>query len=277
MAIGLVMGDHILRQVAIFHPWPRLLFLIKTWQTPLGMLNIGGLGVIIFLVLSGMVLEYNYGSRPIRYFAFLFRRFKRLYLVYWLCLVLSYPLLLGVGWPTKIKYIFYNVSGLLLYTGRPWTDYFIPTAFFIGLILYLYLFFPILSRFLRKNSALTLIILFLISVISRYFIGQTEVWFRGPDGFPLCRLFEFGLGIWLAQRSQVISFFQRIDAKIRNRLIFWLAELSFPAFLMHSTVLKLNLFSVSWLSVLKFLEITIVLSLAVYLLNDWIGKLRFSK
>lgn len=279
IAISLVIGDHLIRTIAVFKPTPWILMLTKSLGSPnFWWFNVGGIGVIVFLILSGMVLEYNYGGKTIKYLDFMFKRLKRLYLVYWLCLLLSYPLLLGVGWGTNLKSVFYDLSGLLLYTGQPWTDYFIPTAFFIGLIVYLYLLFPLISKMMRRGPILTLAILFLVSIIARFYIGHSNFWFRGVDAFPLCRVFEFGLGVWLVQRSKVIEFFQWLDAKIKNKFIFWTSELSFPALLIHSTILKLNLIQPpAWLSVLKFLEITIVLALAVYLLNEYISNLFWKK
>jgi len=278
LAIGLVVGDHILNQIVLFHPSGQLSFLIQAGGfPPFITINLGSIGVIIFLILSGMVLEYNYGQITISYFSFIYKRLKRIYLVYWISLFLAFFLLLGAGWPQTLKGLFYNLSGLLLYTGRPWTDYFIPTAFFIGLIFYLYLFFPLLSKLIKKKPILTLIILLLVSAVARYAMAKTGLWFRGADGFPLCRIFEFGLGIWLAQCESVKAFCQKIEISLKNRLIFYLSELSFPALLVHSVVLKMNLFTASWLSIVKFLEITLVFSIFVHLVNIWALNLFKSK
>lgn len=275
IAIGLVISDHMFRTIKLFKPSP----ILSTLTTSIGdyhfwWFNWGGTGVILFLILSGMVLEYNYGNKKIAYLSFIWKRCNRLYPIYWIAILVSLPLVMALGWPTTFKDIFLDVSGLLLFTGRAWTDFFIPTAFFISLIVYLYLFFPLVSRLMRHHPTLTLISLFMISIACRYYIGHADWWFRGPDGFPLCRLFEFGLGIWLVQQPQVLKFFHSLNTKISWKAVWWLSELSFPALLMHSTVLKLNVLVMpAWLGVIKFLELTLFLAIIVYVLNNYLSAL----
>lgn len=93
LAILLVITDHIFNQMSVFYPHASFMSLIRLKSfSPLFSITLGGAGVIIFLVLSGMVLEYNYGygRRSIKYFSFIFKRFKKIYSLYWVCLILSF-------------------------------------------------------------------------------------------------------------------------------------------------------------------------------------------
>ena len=51
--------------------------------------SLGGLAVTIFLILSGAVLELQYGSKDIRYIQFIAKRCLRIYPIYYLSLSLG--------------------------------------------------------------------------------------------------------------------------------------------------------------------------------------------
>lgn len=274
LAIVLVVATHLVHQISRFtdYHW------IKKFIPYLGIPNFfwtsfAGLGVVIFIILSGMVLEYNYGQAAINYFSFIFKRLKRIYLTYWLCLGFTMILIFST------HRFWYNFSGLMIFTGEPWSHYIIPTAWFIGLIIALYLFFPFLTVWLRRRPWLTLTILLLISIASRYFMGQASFWHRGIDSFPLSRIFEFGLGIWLMQRVQIVNLLTRINNGLKWSGWVLLSELSFPIFLMHPVLETLKILNKNHLvfSIFKYIELALALSLLVYLTEKILSQWSFRR
>lgn len=102
-------------------------------------------------------------------------------------------------------------------------------GWFIGTIFCLYMLFPWLSRFIKKYRVSALLSLLVISYLSRYLLfpsaftpsSQMYLW------FPLCNLFEFGLGIYIIQHNLYPK--NLTDYPLIGRL----AELSFYVFLFH--------------------------------------------
>ena len=276
VSISLVIGDHILQHLT--NPTARLLiqsFGIKGFYWT----NMGSVGVTLFLILSGMALEYNHGKEKIKYFSFIAKRFTRIYSTYWLCILFSIPLVGIEIFPHNFKDIFLNLSGLFIYTGRPWTDYFIPTAFFLGIILYLYFLFPLISKAMKQRPTLTILSLLIISVAARLYMGHQTIMFRPTDSYPLARVFEFGFGIWIVNQKKAFSIIAVWGQNIKTNFFQILSELSFPAFLMHSALLRLNLINPSEpkITITKFLELTLVLSFAIYALDKLVQKKIFRK
>lgn len=81
-------------------------------------------------------------------------------------------------------------------------------------------------------------ILGLISVASRLTLGRYELLPRRPlDWFPLCRVFEFGLGVYLARQIppgfwNMLNGNRRIDCALR-----YMSDLTLPLFLVHWPIL----------------------------------------
>lgn len=261
LAIFLVIGTHILQRVVRFDRESWIVALTQYGGIKdFFWISWAGFGVMIFIILSGMVLEYNYGQTAIQYLSFMYKRFKRIYLTYWLCLLITIPF-----WPSAAK-IWHNITGLMVYTGEPWSHFLIPTAWFLGTILGLYLFFPWLSKLSRRWPIWTMLILLLVSIGSRYFFGQVAWFHRGIDSFPLSRIFEFGLGIWLVQQTRLVAFLMKLGQKINWSIWVWLSDVSFPAFLIHSVLLETNMIhpKTPFYNIPIFLGLTIFLSVVVY-------------
>ena len=82
LAISLVLIGHIAQ--VFHHPLGRF-FGFK----PLYYVTLGGLGVTLFIILSGMVLELNYGKKDVKYSTFIAKRILKIYPVYYMCLVMT--------------------------------------------------------------------------------------------------------------------------------------------------------------------------------------------
>lgn len=225
--------------------------------------SLGGVGVTLFLLLSGILAGLSDASRRTSYPAYLLKKAVRIYPAYWLSLplamlgfALSDGLLAG-----EIAELFPNgfivdltgsLTGFYAWMGL-WGGPYNPPSWFISLIISLYALFPLILLCMKRRPHTTLLVLLLISLGARYYVGQwgvpfmersfmdqVEGWLyrqygfmpgRPGDWFPPCRLFEFGLGVYLALLLPKAVWFKLnlpIGAIVRT-----LSDLSFPLFLVH--------------------------------------------
>ncbi len=236
-------GQTINSPIGGFFGWPGFYYV-----------SLGGLAVTIFLILSGFVLQLQYGERKINYFSFIAKRILRIYPVYWLSLLFGI-VLYSVHSYYYTDNIFSNFSKLeavdivLSITGAyafagEWGGPFLKTSWFIALIMAMYIFFPVLSYGIKRRPFFSIILILLISALSRLILGKYGFLQERPlDWFPLCRIFEFSLGIYLAVilPKKAYTF---LDAPSHlGTVINFMGELSFPLFLVHYP----NLFIIEYL------------------------------
>ena len=253
--------------------------------------SLGNVAVTIFLILSGMVLELTYGQEKIEWWQFFSKRIKGIYKVYFPALVMVLLIFLA-------KNIFYNhtslfycsnctllnsacsVVGFCAFIGE-WGGPFMRTAWFIGLIITLYAFFPFLSNILTQRPYLNLAALLAISIAGKVLIKDTGLLAGNAiEWFPLVRMFEFTLGMYLAQRVPH-SVLTSLNSFKYSKAITFLSALSFPVFLIHYelefviTILRNNNFSL-FSSIIFYLVVTLLLSYIVLLLSLFKRKKYFS-
>ncbi len=172
--------------------------------------SIGGVGVSIFLILSGFVLELNYGKKEISYWSFIKRRLIRIYSVY----VLAYLVAVIIELirrpelvekiPSHLSHFTCGITGFCAFVGM-WGESFLTKGWFIGLIVSLYFFYPLIAPLIRKHPYIAMTTILAVSVVTRLLVGQIEPeWWRlglftsrMTDWVPLARLFELGLGVYL--------------------------------------------------------------------------------
>lgn len=243
-AIFMVLFSHL--SITIGPPWSETVqpyfgvkgFYWATW---------GELGVTLFLVISGFSLEYAYGRRPLGLNDFYKRRLIRIYPIYYLSLLVGLGMALAISaWATlrhghefvflpgfTLWDFFLALTGFNAFAGK-WGGPLVWSSWFIGLIVSLYLFFPFVSAVVRRFPWASLLGLFLISVVFRVLTGQTAILPGGAlEWFPLNRLFEFGLGIFLA-RKLTEGILLRFNRGLRHvPFLVSLSALSFPLFLIH--------------------------------------------
>lgn len=202
--------------------------------------SIGGVAVSFFVILSGLTLTYVYESKRLILGEFFRRRIMRIYVPYFIVVALAL-VLLGLS-PFSHGFIeyFLNFSGLLVFTGKPWATYFVSTGWFVGLIVSLYLLYPLLKKmFERYNINFVLVLLLIIEILSRYLVGKYMPGQRPLDWFPLCRVFELGLGIWLIKFKPTQGLIFRFRGiKALNLVVVYFANLSFHMYLVQSEVIK---------------------------------------
>ena len=188
----------------------------------------GTVGVALFLFISGAVLEYAHRNiSTIRDLArFYYRRLTRIYPIYWISLLITF-VVAPVYIETSTAGMISQLSGFM---SSPF-----HIQWFIGLIVFMYLIFPVLSKSMDEYPYITISVIMLISVISTIFVNTYDAGFVGIDqqpdrSFPLCNLIEFGLGMFCVQ--------QGLYPKTINKsgTVRFLADMSFYIFLIHQPI-----------------------------------------
>jgi len=250
--------------------------------------SLGGLAVTIFLVQSGMALALRYRGESIDYPLFMVKRCLRIYPVYYLSLagglllyalnsysdtgsLLSYFSTLGFG------DVLLSITGFYPFAGK-WGGPFVKTSWFIGLIMSMYLLFPLLSHLIKKHPHISICALLLVSTLSRIILGRYGVLPMRPlDWFPLCRVFEFSLGIYLITVVRTKMPDALIATGREVPLISFISELSFPLFLIHYPLL----FVIPYLerhglsettSILGYIVLSLILSWIVHAIDNRIPR-----
>lgn len=222
-------------------------------------LNIAWIGLIMFVIVSGMGLEYS--SRKIKDWSMLIsfykRRFCRIYPTYWMSIILL--LIINPVSPTLQNFIYQAIALFNFGVFVP-TIYINYHAWFIGLILFFYLLFPAISYLLDKYGYLCISIFFLISFsVAWYYNNYSGM--RGAAWHSLlCYLAYFALGVFLIKRNM----YPKISHN--SHVLILMADLSFPVFLIHGGLLHLW----SQNPVLFIIEV-IGLSFLLLLFDRWIN------
>ena len=234
--------------------------------------SLGGVGVSLFLVLSGILAGVGGTTPKLGYMTYMLKKVLRIYPLY----LISVPLAI-VGYflgslllENDIPKLFPNglitdivgsITGFYSWMGL-WGGPYNSPSWFIALIMAMYALFPMIFFAMKKQHHLVIIILLFVSLASRYYVGQEGVpfvdttffedvksWFyrrygfmpgRPGDWFPPCRVFEFGLGVYLAlllPKATWSAFQTRF-----NRPIQFLSDLAFPLFLIHYPFLFLVIY-----------------------------------
>lgn len=237
----------------------------------------GGFGVTLFLIVSGCVLEYH--KAVFRTMGdvkrFILKRALRIYPAYWVSLVFSivlnvvYFMALGknrLGSLTVWDYLL-QFSGFQVFTGQ-WGGVINEVGWFVGLILCLYLLYPLLSRMFDKNLYWTLAFLYVFSIASRLLAQK----YLDPEGLymaaywsPLSRVFEFRIGIFIVRAG----LYPRLPTNWKPIAV--LSDMSFYVFLIHLQLLYL--FKVNEL---LFVPTALALAYAFLILDGKI-KIRLSR
>jgi len=193
----------------------------------------GKVGVSIFIILSGMALEYVYGSRNIDVGNFYWRRLLRIYPTYFLALILAAFILGKQSLPSNIFEGLLTFTGLCAFAGK-WGCSLVETSWFIGLIMSLYLFYPYLSKWTKQSPYTMIGTLFFANLVSNFMVTKVVPLPNQPlDWFPFCRIFEFGLGIFLVRQQTVRSVLDNFRLPMLRTSVRYTSDLSLPVFLIH--------------------------------------------
>ncbi len=282
IAISLLLTAHVGQ--ALGHPIGGL-FGLKNFYY----ISLGGLAVTIFLILSGIVLELQYGGDQIEYSTFILKRALRIYPIYYL------SVLLGIGlyflkkhldgftvYSTiqrlNISDLLFSLTGGYSFAGK-WGGPFVATSWFIGLIMAMYLIYPSISQALKRRPIFILCATCIISVITRIVFGNSSLLPNRPlDWFPLCRIFEFTFGIFIANQIPKYFFhaFDNMNIYVEKSINF-ISLLSFPLFLIHYPLcFVIHFFTTRGvaksLSIISFLFISCLLSFIAMKIDDIVPR-----
>ena len=234
--------------------------------------TLGGIGVTFYIILSAFLLEIRYGNKKYSYYQFIIKRIRRIYPIYWIALIISILITMGIGnadlvaahfrYPTNIMM---SITGTYAFFGL-WGGPILGTSWFVGLIIVLYLCFPVLSRAISKYPVSTFLFMFLVSILSRIVTGTLDILPNRPlDWLITNRIFEFCLGIYLARRKVFVTVLKYNFGSLRFRkIISHLSEMSFPAYLIHYPLLPvLHIYkqiAPLFLSIIFYLTTTYIMS-----------------
>lgn len=207
----------------------------------------GEIGVTIFLIVSGLSLELSHGGEKLRFREFMIRRALRIYPVYYLSLLVALSLhaLFGLWlvihhsrflWDMPafdVTSFLLTLSGFNAFAGR-WGGSLIWSSWFIGVVMSLYVLYPLISRGMRRNPWLCILLLLSVSVVSRVLTAHTSLLGGNPlQWFPLNRVFEFGLGVFFCVYLGGNALRRPNRRLMHMRALTFLSALSFPLFLVH--------------------------------------------
>ena len=110
--------------------------------------SIGGVALTIFLILSGMVLALQYNKQSISYLSFVFNRGLKIYPIYYMSLFIGFVLYFNHEYKHSTEFtavfsslnfsdVVLSLTGLYAFVGD-WGGPFVPTSWFIGLIMSMY-------------------------------------------------------------------------------------------------------------------------------------------
>ncbi len=163
---------------------------------------LGDMGPGVFILISGFTLTLSQSKKRYGLGTFYMKRLLRIYPLYITVHILIVFFLLASQQAEH-----YNKTRLFMsLLGLRWNEalffYINPSWWFIWIILQLYLFFPLLFRFLNHNKRMFLIITLAITLLSRLagildftYSNSMYRWMTGL--FFGTRLFEFTLGMYL--------------------------------------------------------------------------------
>lgn len=209
--------------------WTYFQWLYFGFAYPAFHIDLGSIGIWLFIFASGASLALrNYSFDSMKNIGrFYGNRLLRIYPIYWVAVIFSLLVMPITSILTLSAYV-RNFSGFAIFfiTNDSWAQV-NGSYWFIGLTISLYFLFPILYSAIKKHPHVSFLSLFLIYIAAKVIMWNYFSQFTGvTDWFPLCQIFEFGLGIYLVQKGLYWKF-------TAPRLLAAAGELSFYIYLVH--------------------------------------------
>jgi len=251
---------------------PLLNYQWDAWIGNIFYLNLGSIGVILFIVISGAVLELNKPkiTDATSYLKFQGKRLLRLYPAYWMSLLFAIMLYLYAG-KKDFGNLLLQFSGFSAFVNQ-WGGNLNSVSWCIGLLVVLYLLYPFISCAINSKPYTAIACLLIISISSIFFLNTWAMATNIPLGylisrwFPLCNLIWFGLGIFIVNKSW---YPKTADT---TGITLYLGELSFYVFLFHCPILV-----IAQTSIPVFLAYTLGLAMIAMMvdnrIHDFLKKL----
>jgi peptidoglycan/LPS O-acetylase OafA/YrhL len=255
-AMLMVVYIHIfIRQDYYIHlPIPSFIFLSNT-------IDIGKMGVIIFILISGSMLYMSTKERQFNFkniLPFYYKKFARIYPTLWLSLPIYLILNMWILRFQNIAMIFIQITGTTVYfvnitNINEFEPLINPIVWFISLIVGLYLLYPILFNLMKYKPMLTLVISGYIS-----YCAQINYTTSMAFGNPLAYLSFFVLGMFIVQ----FEIYPKYTIDSTNKIVF-LSNLSFYIFLIHGAI-----FGIWNNNIIMFIILTLIISWFVMLIDN---------
>lgn len=182
--------------------------------------SFGGAGVHVFILCSGFGLYLSYLRKPLGYGDFLKRRFGKVWVPYAIAVMLWgawYMFSEGIFPVREVAshLLLYKMFSIELDTSLCYPYWFIST------IVQFYLFWPLIVKVYRMpwgGAGLLIISLLWSTVIGLLGLEEERPW----GSFFLQYLWEFGLGMWIAERCVMADQRGKMLMEIRNYQWWWL-------------------------------------------------------
>lgn len=242
------------------------------WFLPLyGMLHLGGLGVILFLIASGAALTYNqYNFNDVKnILIFYYKRLVRVYPAMWLTTLFTFLLL-----PSSFQNMDYiklleELTGFYYYFNKT-TPIINSSIWFIGLIIILYILYPLLYNIIRKYRYYGFIVIFIISMATHIYL------YNNPGFLGYINLFYFGVipNLWafcLGMFIMSINLHPKFESK--NIIIKELSNLSFYIYLLQFAIIPIYTLSKP-LFLIEILFFSYMFMLTDNKINEYLLSLR---
>lgn len=172
---------------------------------------VGGLGVSLFLIISGAALMYTYGDdEKINLKTFYQKRFLSIYPMFWIAFVIAnaYLFLRNNGHVStnapvwSLIFSVLGIDGLIANTSIP--TFYTLGEWFLGFILLFYIIFPILMWGIKEHpkvSALTIFVLFIGTILFR-----PNIYGLPNDILITTRLPELAFGMYFIKYIQHVGY-----------------------------------------------------------------------
>jgi peptidoglycan/LPS O-acetylase OafA/YrhL len=214
--------------IVVFHSWGLYISKNPAFTIPvIGVIQLGTIGVALFVFVSGAVLELSSRVHPADYISFIKARIIRIFPAFWCALII---LMLVIPLHHNIPDILLEFTGMGIYTLK--LEQMIDgPGWFIGLIFTYYLIFPLITKWMERYGL----------QIAGISVGLTILGFGLKNQFPA--IFSDMLSINIIQYiAPFIAGLYVVKAdwhpKIQSsHYISWLAAFSFPVFLLHQPII----------------------------------------
>lgn len=177
---------------------------------------LGGAGVHVFILCSGLGLYLSYLNKPLSYGDFLKKRFGKVYFPYIIVIglfaVWGFYKSGAVDWKAVASHVLlYKMVDNELDVSICYPFWFIST------IIQFYIFFPVIVKLIRISGGYLLALL--ISLLWASFVGWLGYEEYRPWGsFFLQYLWEFALGMWLAEKVKLSGW---TEDRLMKKLKMW--------------------------------------------------------
>lgn len=178
--------------------------------------NLGCLGVSLFLILSGVSLVVS-EKKEFRLLDYFKRRFMGIYPMYWCAFIfflfVNFWVIPNAYEGVPLKNIIFSIIGM-----DGFLAYKIPTfntvgEWFVGCIVILYLVYPVLRLFIKKAPIITFVVLSgIYGILIKYYPFEMSPLFN-----PAVRFMDFVIGIYYAK---FILLPNKIDTKQKKMIVF---------------------------------------------------------